>query len=640
MPAPWLPRAARAALSSLVLAHTLLALLVLVALATGSSAASVTVGCVLLLSACAAAELAVLDRAPFGLWALGRAGIGVPARMAVRAVLVVPLVVSQLASQLAADGRGRAVQVVVVVAALAVPLTAVALAALSDLQRRVRQWPVSSSGLEVGTRQPPPAAPWTGRVGRWPLDVLVLVTAVVVTATTLPVDHGGRAAALVAGIAVLVVAVPAVALGVVTRAVMAARRVDARRVTAGVEEALDRLQPDIVLYFAGPPEAVYQLAMWLPVFERLGSGEPERRAVVVLRNPATSAVVPPTSLPVVCVERGNALLELQWPASMRLACYVSNASGDIHLLRERSLRHVFIGHGDSDKTVSTGRYAKVYDEIWEAGPAGRARWRAADVGVPDEHVVEVGAPFLDLVGPTARPVAVPPGQRGGAVTIAYTPTWEGVADGADTTSLGPCGEGLVARLLELGVRIVYRPHPLAGTRDRRVGVAHARMLSMLGLAEGDATAPAPVPATAAVAAAEPSPIGHVYAPARSATLAQVLAVADGAVTDVSAALSQLLELGIPVAVTDPVGLPESVFAQRYPTSAAAYPVGPDGAGVEALVDAIGGTDPRAVVRAATRTWLFGTDHRTGARFVAAVEAALAQPLPPRRQPPRTPPPGR
>lgn len=74
-----------------------------------------------------------------------------------------------------------------------------------------------------------------------------------------------------------------------------------------------------------------------------------------------------------------------------------------HLLRERRLRHVFIGLGDSDKTVSTGRYAKVYDEIWAAGPAGRARWREADVGVDDDAVVEVGAPFVDasagVVGP-------------------------------------------------------------------------------------------------------------------------------------------------------------------------------------------------------------------------------------------------
>ena len=55
---------------------------------------------------------------------------------------------------------------------------------------------------------------------------------------------------------------------------------------------------------------------------------------------------------------------------VRVAMYTANVGKTIHMLREPGVQHVFIGHGDSDKTASFNPFSKVYSEIWVAG-AGR-----------------------------------------------------------------------------------------------------------------------------------------------------------------------------------------------------------------------------------------------------------------------------
>jgi hypothetical protein len=628
VPAPALSASGRRTLAAVVLAHLLL---VAAVLADGPELLLVVT-----LLLCAAAEVPGPRRAPFGWWALARTGLGPVARMSLRSVVVL------VAMSTAGLGADRVAQVLVLIGLVAVPLSLVAVNGLGDLVRRARHVPVSARGFALGLEIPPAPRAWVGRVSGWPLDVVVSVPAVLFVSL-----FGPPVEIIVLTLVVVVALAPSgLAIRALLRTLRPARRLGSGRMTTAIEDALEQDRPEVALYFAGPAEALYQLTMWLPTFERLATAAPARRTVVVLRDPEAMLAMPPTSLPVVCVERGNALLQLHWPTSLRLACYVGNAAGNIHFLRERRFRHVFIGHGDSDKTVSTGRYAKVYDEIWTAGPAGRERWRAAGVGVDDAAIVEVGAPFAEVVRADPAPVTPTATASAAKPTVVYAPTWEGVADGADTTSVGPCGEAMIRRLLDLDVRVVYRPHPLTGTRDPRIAAAHTRILRMLGLAEPartvrratDAAAPVDVLDVAGlrdIASAEStntrardrtaallSGSAHVYAPAGELPLDAVLRAADAAVTDISAALSALLATGIPVAVTDPAGLPPAAFQKRYPSTANAYLVGPDGAGIDQLVAAVRGADPLAPDRERARDLLFGPPDPSSDRFVAAVDGAL------------------
>ena len=135
--------------------------------------------------------------------------------------------------------------------------------------------------------------------------------------------------------------------------------------------------------------------MWLPVLEQL-----DRRPVIVLRERA-NLPAGETTLPVVCLPGAINLMDFRMP-TVRVAFYVANVGKNLHFLREPRIKHVFIGHGESDKVASVNPFTKVYDEIWVAGRISRQRWAAADVGVRDETVVEVGRPQLAHVLPAGE----------------------------------------------------------------------------------------------------------------------------------------------------------------------------------------------------------------------------------------------
>lgn len=246
-----------------------------------------------------------------------RAGFGPVTRMAVRSVAVLVAVSG------AELGTDRVARVLVLIGLAGVLLALVAVTGLGDLVRRARQLPVSSRGLALSIDVPAAPPAWTGRVPGWPLDIVVSVVAVVIVSRLAqPVEIVFLALAVVVALTS-----PALAIRAQLTAHRCARRLDASRMTAAVEDALDLLRPDVALYFAGPAEALYQLTMWLPTFERLTSLTPGLKTMVVLRNPEALLAMPPTSLPVMCAEHGNALAQVRFPSSLRLACYVSNAAG-------------------------------------------------------------------------------------------------------------------------------------------------------------------------------------------------------------------------------------------------------------------------------------------------------------------------
>ncbi|WP_328538767.1 hypothetical protein [Streptomyces sp. NBC_00344] len=249
-----------------------------------------------------------------------------------------------------------------------------------------------------------------------------------------------------------------------------------------VLEALDgwlgEYRPTVVLYFSGSRDSAYQANMWLETM-----ADVEGRPLIILRERAIVRQLGPTSVPVVCVPGGVHLMNLDL-STVRVALYAANVGKNIHMLRVPTMKHVFIGHGDSDKLASVNPYSKVYDEVWTAGRAGRDRYALADVGVRDEDIVEVGrpqlAPIESWTGTPKRPVP----------TVLYAPTWEGWDNNPGNTSLLLAGENIVRRLLkaEQPVRVLYKPHPFTGTRSAEAKAAHARITAMLEKAAADRAA--------------------------------------------------------------------------------------------------------------------------------------------------------
>ena len=223
-----------------------------------------------------------------------------------------------------------------------------------------------------------------------------------------------------------------------------------------------------MLYHTGTDDSTHQVNMWLSVVERIG-----RPALVVLRERACFAELAPTSLPVVCIPGAVEFMTFPLP-EVRVALYTANVGKTIHMLREPGVRHVFVGHGDSDKTASFNPFSKVYSEIWVAGEGGRDRYRRAAVGVRDDDIVEVGRPQLDGI----RVVTEPIGDAG--LTVLYAPTWEGWTGDPAHTSLMRTGPALVERLVGFpNVRVIYKPHPFTGTVSAQAAAADAAIRAII-----------------------------------------------------------------------------------------------------------------------------------------------------------------
>ncbi|WP_458243733.1 hypothetical protein [Streptomyces sp. MAI_2237] len=253
---------------------------------------------------------------------------------------------------------------------------------------------------------------------------------------------------------------------------------NAEKVLAAVDDWLREYKPETVLYFSGSKDSAYQVNMWLETMEQLDS-----KPLVVLRERVILANLAPTTVPVVCVPGGVHLMNMDL-TTVRVALYAANVGKNIHLLRVPTMKHVFIGHGDSDKLASVNPFSKVYDEVWTAGRAGRDRYAIADVGVRDDDIVEVGRPQL---APIQGRQGVPEGR---VPTVLYAPTWEGWDGNPGNTSLVLAGENIVKKLLKADppVRVLYKPHPFTGTVSKEAGAAHQRITALVEKAAAERAA--------------------------------------------------------------------------------------------------------------------------------------------------------
>ncbi|GGT61506.1 hypothetical protein [Streptomyces purpureus] len=236
-----------------------------------------------------------------------------------------------------------------------------------------------------------------------------------------------------------------------------------------VHKWLREYRPTVVLYFSGSDESAYQVNMWLETMEQI-----DGRPLIVMRERTLVPKLAATRVPIICVPGGTHLMQLDL-STVRVALYAANVGKNIHILRVPTMKHAFIGHGDSDKLASVNPFSKVYDEVWTAGRAGRDRYALADVGVRDEDIVEVGRPQL---APIKRWTGTP---KNPIPTILYAPTWEGWDDNPGNTSLLLAGENIVRRLLdaEQPVRLVYKPHPFTGLVNRKAKAVDARIRKMI-----------------------------------------------------------------------------------------------------------------------------------------------------------------
>ena len=76
------------------------------------------------------------------------------------------------------------------------------------------------------------------------------------------------------------------------------------RIKQAVLARLRELDPEVVLYFSGSRQSVYQVNMWLPVLAAL-----PQRSIVLLRERYLLEKLAPTEVPVVCMSSGISVMQ-------------------------------------------------------------------------------------------------------------------------------------------------------------------------------------------------------------------------------------------------------------------------------------------------------------------------------------------
>lgn len=540
--------------------------------------------------------------------------------------------------------------------------------ALVTLIRNRRRMPVATRNVDLASRVRIPDAPPRGLLHRSAEKMLHLdlaaVAGILVSAWLEHSAIGFVGIGLTVGLGLLYV----LALMPYVRG----RKIPpkAELVLAAVDDWLRVYRPETVLYFSGSKDSAYQVNMWLETMEQLDS-----RPLIILRERAILANLAPTTVPVVCVPGGVHLMNLDL-STVRVALYAANVGKNIHLLRVPTMKHVFIGHGDSDKLASVNPFSKVYDEVWTAGRAGRDRYAIADVGVRDDDIVEVGRPQL---APIQTWQGVPEGR---VPTVLYAPTWEGWDGNPGNTSIVLAGENIVRKLVAADppVRVLYKPHPFTGTVNKEAGAAHQRITALVERAAAERAADPRFTADTAAQAAAKAELARIEArlaelsgkggssgdeaeatrdglldPARHEEVARLRAewndaywrsfpahehrvitgaeprlydcfnVSDAMVSDISSVVSDFIASGKPYAVTDSAELGVEEFKRQNTAVRAATILSNRAEPLGELLDAVRdpSADPLAADRTELKRYLLGPDEPTSIEQFNTAVADLA-----------------
>ena len=446
-------------------------------------------------------------------------------------------------------------------------------------------WPLAWRHLRVpGLRVP--AERRVSRLARRASTLLAEVLDLPVAAGLLLVAAGATGRWLLAGLGVC--AVLALAAGIPlaarVRALPARSRDD---IVAAVRAAVVDLAPRVVICFGGPPSSTHALNVSVPVLERL-----DVPVLALVRQRVHLDQLDSTRLPAAWLPPPGDVEALAVP-SVALAMYPTNITQNNHLIRVPGITDVFVGHGDSDKGGSFTPLSRIYDEVWVAGPAGRDRYRLADVGVRDEQVREVGRPQLAEITRAADGRPATPGL----FTVLYAPTWEGFYAEYSYSSLQVMGERLVRGLLALdGVRVLVKPHPASGSVDPAFATAARAVTDLVRRAGG------PHQVVSGVTG-----------------LYEAFNEADMLVTDVSSVVTDFLASHKPYVMTNPHALPEADYRREFPSSGGAALWTPDlGTLADDVADARG-ADVRRADRERVAAYLLGADEGDPVdRFAAAV----------------------
>lgn len=214
--------------------------------------------------------------------------------------------------------------------------------------------------------------------------------------------------------------------------------------------------------FWGDTIAISQLEIWLPYIRR------SRYRYVVVSGidevrPGVARLLEGVSNVSLATPFESALVGLKHSRHLKGVIYLTTRPLNFRVVTTLpNSAHVWIGHGESEKSVNGPRTASLYDAVFVARSSAVDRFPPAIRSWVRGGACAIGAPIVE--GCVRSPWPAPRPVR----TILYAPTWEGRRTGADYSSLhelAPILQSAMPELRRRGVTLIFRPHPGTGRRD-------------------------------------------------------------------------------------------------------------------------------------------------------------------------------
>jgi len=201
-------------------------------------------------------------------------------------------------------------------------------------------------------------------------------------------------------------------------------------------------------------------------------------------------------------------------------------------------------------------------------------------------------------------LATPPFGVKPAPVVLYAPTWMGLHSYDNSTSL-PVAPAMVQRLVDRGVRVIFRPHPLS---RKPAEIDQVRAVEEVLRADREATGRK-----------------HVWGKKAESTwsVADCVNHSDALISDVSSVVSDYLASLKPYALVA-MNHTEDEFRQTFASARSAYVIRRDLANLDECLDALLGPDPLLASRTERRQYTLGglTGREAADEFVATVRRLI------------------
>ena len=292
------------------------------------------------------------------------------------------------------------------------------------------------------------------------------IVSIGVRAHLLAVLLGGAAlvgaAALDAPVAVSIVVLALVGIATWLRT---AAWIMGRRHLRRLRKKLAAYGPTVGMAYAGRSGGPWQLRLWEPYI--LASGE--RNVVINVHAKYVPMILEGAHLSSPLIQLGSSGtddLDRLLVGTLRTLYYVQNARTNAAFMTHAGLTHVWLNHGDSDKPANFNIRHALYDLLVVCGQAGIDRYEQHGIGIPDAKFRVLGRPQTVDVEPQTGPITELANP-----TVLYAPTWQGVDERVDFSSLEK-GPEIVRALIERNATVIFRPHPLSYRWRERRAVIH------------------------------------------------------------------------------------------------------------------------------------------------------------------------